>query len=375
MIRRAVVPLLIATAMALQPPSMAAAGTYNVTACENDTVNRSWGIYRSNGFADAMVDCTPRGTPPSRRRHGGAEYGRPWDCSLLFARRPVLLRRRRAPASSVSGTGAGEQFGRLDRGPLRRNLRAVVVLLRHVHDVATTRRPVASASRVSLRVFCAQAECARDGLHGYAALRYVTVTVADEGLPSVAMAGGSLLAGGWRRGLQDVVVTGSDPVGVRETLALLDGVPARRATHDCDPHQPAPCANGSDRLAVDTRTLGDGRHTISVQATDTAGNTRTVSRAVSIDNTAPASPQALSADGGNGWKAKNAFRLRWRNPAERHAPVVGAVVAVCPAAQRPVARLQCARSFHPTTTRRLAILHRPRARTVACVRLAERRRR
>jgi hypothetical protein len=75
-----------------------------------------------------------------------------------------------------------------------------------------------------------------------------------------------------------------------------------------------------------------------------------VSRAVSIDNTAPASPQALSADGGNGWKAKNAFRLRWRNPAERHAPVVGAVVAVCPAAQRPVARLQCARSFHPTTT-------------------------
>src|SRR3954463_10242596 len=55
---------MITTALALQPPSTASAGTYNVTACGNDTVNRSWGIYRSNGFADAMVDCTPRGTPP-----------------------------------------------------------------------------------------------------------------------------------------------------------------------------------------------------------------------------------------------------------------------------------------------------------------------
>ena len=348
MIRRLLILAISAAATAL--PSTAAAGTYNVTACGNDTINQSWGTYRSNGFADSMVDCTPRGTPPIvdvgmvARNTGGPGTAPYYSHAGLSFYAPAGARIVRVSGQVRANSSGGWTAGLFDESSGQWSYCCGTFMTWQPLDV-----PVASASRVSLRVFCAQAECARDALHGYAALRYVTVTVADEGLPSVTMAGGSLLAGGWRRGVQDVVVTTSDAVGVRETLALLDGAAARRATHSCDPHQPAPCANGSDRLAVDTRTLGDGRHTVSVQATDTAGNARTVSKAVSIDNTAPASPQALSADGGNGWKARNEFRLRWRNPAERHAPVVGAVVAVCPAAQRPVARLSCPRRFHPTT--------------------------
>ena len=218
--------LLIATAMAVQPPSTASAGTYNVTACGNDTVNRSWGIYRSNGFADAMVDCTPRGTPPVvdvgmvARNTGGPGTAPYYSHAGLSFYAPPGARVVRVSGQVRANSSGGWAAGLFDETSGQWSYCCGTFMTWQPLDV-----PVASASRVSLRVFCAQAECARDGLHGYAALRYVTVTVADEGLPSVALAGGSLLAGGWRRGFQDVVVElQAIPVGVRQDAARsLDG--------------------------------------------------------------------------------------------------------------------------------------------------------
>ena len=377
MIRRVFVPLVIAITLAVLPASTAFAGTYNVTACHNDTVNGSWGIYRSNGFADAMVDCTPRGTPPTidvgmvARNTGGPGMAPYYSHAGLSFYAPPGARIVRVSGQVRANSSGGWTAGLFDETSGQWSYCCGTFMTWQPLDV-----PVASANRVSLRVFCAQAECARDALHGYAALRYVTVTVADDGLPSVAMAGGSLLAGGWRRGVQDVVVDCERPGGCasrrwRYWMACqLPRHPRLRPAPTCTVRKRI------GRLAVDTRTLGDGRHTISVQATDTAGNTRTVSRArLDRQHRPRRTAGAYYATSGNGWKARNEFRLRWRNPAQRDAPVVGAVVAVCPAAQRPVARLQCARSFHPTTSWRLAILPRPRPRAMACVRLAAGRRR
>jgi hypothetical protein len=87
-----------------------------------------------------------------------------------------------------------------------------------------------------------------------------------------------------------------------------------------------------------------------VRATDSAQNTRTVSRTVAVDNTAPGSPQGLAVTGGADWKAENEFRLAWRNPPERHAPIQGAVVAICPLLSPARDPLSCPRTAIHTTT-------------------------
>ena len=190
MIRRVFVLLVIAITLAVLPASTAFAGTYNVTACHNDTVNGSWGIYRSNGFADAMVDCTPRGTPPKidvgmvARNTGGPGTAPYYSHAGLSFYAPPGARIVRVSGEVRANSSGGWTAGLFDETSGQWSYCCGTFMTWQPLDV-----PVASASRVSLRVFCAQAECARDALHGYAALRYVTVTVADEGLPSVAMAG------------------------------------------------------------------------------------------------------------------------------------------------------------------------------------------
>jgi hypothetical protein len=182
-------------------------------------------------------------------------------------------------------------------------------------------------------VMCVQPSgCSRDGLHALAAIRDVNVVIADDNAPSVAIRGGSLVAGGWRRGVQEAVVDASDAVGVRGTAALVDGRPKHEITHTCDDTRSAPCPNGRDTLQLDTRGLSDGRHVLSVTATDSAGNAAGAQRAVNIDNTAPLRPVALRVDGASGWRSKNGFTLRWSNARQSGAPVTGARVAVCPAA-------------------------------------------
>ena len=162
-----------------------------------------------------------------------------------------------------------------------------------------------STSRVAALVICeSQGGCRRDAQHGYVALRRVTVTIADGGLPGVGITGGSLVAGGWRRGMQAVSAGAWDAVGVAQTAALIDGTPKYRETQPCDYTRVTPCPNPNTNLPIDTRTLADGRHTLSIQAIDSAQNSATVSRAIAVDNTPPGSPQALAVAGGNGWRAK-----------------------------------------------------------------------
>ena len=113
------------------------------------------------------------------------------------------------------------------------------------------------------------------------------VTVRDVANPSV-IARGPLVAPGWRVDDQPLRVAASDPVGIRLLRVLIDG---RRVAHvirpPCDYRAMAPCAQLPERSISLGDVLSDGRHTIGVEATDTAGNVARVDRAVAVDRNAP----------------------------------------------------------------------------------------
>ena len=57
MIRRLGAVVACVTVAAVALPSPARAGTFTVRACHSDGVNNSWHTFRSNGYADAYIQC------------------------------------------------------------------------------------------------------------------------------------------------------------------------------------------------------------------------------------------------------------------------------------------------------------------------------
>ena len=104
------------------------------------------------------------------------------------------------------------------------------------------------------------------------------VTVRENTLPRVA-AGGALVAPGWRTDDAPLAFAASDGVGISRVRVLVDGAEAQVVRPACDYHAMVPCAQQPARsLRLGSR-LSDGRHTVSVEATDAAGNTNRVDRA------------------------------------------------------------------------------------------------
>jgi hypothetical protein len=177
-----------------------------------------------------------------------------------------------------------------------------------------------------------------------------TVTIADSTPPAVSV-GGSAAAGGWRAGTQSVDVSASDNVGVQEDRVLVDSTLFGAARPPCNYGQKVPCPNGVNTLQVPTGGLSDGAHTLSAQAVDAAQNVGT-SSGVTIysDNTPPTQPLDVALDGGGTWSTENKFRVTWRDPPQRFAPIVAAEYQLCPtvaedasAAARAQAQRQCVR--------------------------------
>ena len=250
-------------AHAQRSTSVARAGTYNVTACHNDATNRSWQSFRSNGFADTLVDCTPRGIPPhGQRRNGRAQHRRAGYGAVTTPTRASSSTLRPARAIvNVSGHVKLEQHraagapGSMTRRGTNGRTAAARSMTWQPFNVAL------STQRVSARRHLPPGQL-RAGRAPW--LRRAPLCHGDRRRRRLAQRGdGGWLIARWRvaAGVQDVVVSASDPVGVRQTRVLVDGVLARETDHWCD-YAPClhPCANGSDSLAVDTRTLGDGRH-------------------------------------------------------------------------------------------------------------------
>lgn len=136
-----------------------------------------------------------------------------------------------------------------------------------------------------------------------------TVTLREDEVPSVSV-GGAMVDGAWKTGLAELVVSATDNTGVRKRRVLVDG--AQVAAQDAPAASDGGCrtpgsgsaytyalpcdgsrgANGTITRAYDPSGWPQGVRTLTVEATDTAGNTATTAgRTVRIDTVAPAVPQ------------------------------------------------------------------------------------
>jgi hypothetical protein len=173
--------------------------------------------------------------------------------------------------------------------------------------------------------------CPRWNLDGIMAIRDVIVTVEDTVPPGVAITGGSVTAGGWRRGNQDVRYSAWDATGIREVHVLVDGQKRGGNFGRCFDSTARPCEDDVGGFPLPAELfLNDGRHTVTVKAFDGAWNTRETSRQILIDRSAPAQPLDAQIVGANGWQPQNSYEVQWRNPQQTAAPIIAARYMICP---------------------------------------------
>lgn len=186
------------------------------------------------------------------------------------------------------------------------------------------------------RLLCARAEskwCSLDR-ESWSGVRALTITVQDDGGPG-AWVWDELTAGGWRRGPQRVMFSGTDSgSGVRFGETLLDGNRIALHEYPCAKAmiggewrgtRMQPCGtHGADGVMVDTTRFSDGGHSLRHCTTDFAGNVGcTADQTVSIDNNPPAHPRKLTLAGGEEWRRVNDFDAVWANPDQGAASRIG----------------------------------------------------
>jgi hypothetical protein len=188
------------------------------------------------------------------------------------------------------------------------------------------------------RLLCAKPENKWCSLEpgSWSAIRALTITVQDDQGPGAGI-GGDILAGGWRRGAQNVGFWGGDTGGgIRFGETSVDGARVDLTEYPCakaliggvwKATQMRPCGLGvSGGATIDTTRFSDGRHGIHHCVTDFAGNAGCTPEAtVAIDNNPPAHPRNLALAGGEAWRRVNDFDLSWQDPDQGQAsPIAGA---------------------------------------------------
>jgi hypothetical protein len=190
------------------------------------------------------------------------------------------------------------------------------------------------------RLLCARGEdkwCSLDP-GSWSGIRALTITVEDDRQPAALLTGGDLVAGGWRRGTQSVLVGGDDGgSGPRFGETFLDGNRVGFTEYQCNKVQIGgewrattmrPCGTSARATHyVDTTAFSDGPHTVVHCTADFAGNGAcTGEHQVLIDNNPPAHPKAVVVSGGEGWRRTDDFDLSWENPDQGAASPIGGAV-------------------------------------------------
>ncbi len=199
-----------------------------------------------------------------------------------------------------------------------------------------------SAHELSLGIVC-QAPTGEECVTGatqhavWAAMYGATVTLSDATPPTLSAPSGALwgsgAADGFHKGTESVAVAAQDVGGGVASITLsVDGQPMETYTSPCNFTfaQPCPSSTGTQTLTLPTTQLSDGKHTLTLVATDAAGNQSNVApEEITVDNSAPAAPVGLSATptqaGGS------TFTVTWNDPQGQVAPITGAFYQVCPA--------------------------------------------
>ena len=183
-------------------------------------------------------------------------------------------------------------------------------------------------TRLEQLVICGAAECPPPAVfHSHV----IEVTVDDPQPPSISLSG-PLASGQWVSGTagtpSHVDIHATDNAGVQRIDAAL-GASNPTQSYGCNWSQPQPCVGQANMTAAPgVGGLPDGRHTLSVSATDAAGNVGVASRDVYVDNVPPdpVVPQIL---GGNAWRRINGFVVSWTNSPSFAAPITRAHWKLC----------------------------------------------
>ncbi|HEX5308923.1 MAG TPA: Ig-like domain-containing protein [Solirubrobacteraceae bacterium] len=160
------------------------------------------------------------------------------------------------------------------------------------------------------------------------------MTLSDPTPPTLSAPSGALWsAAGFHKGTESVAVSAQDAGGgVASIVLAVDGHPVETYTAPCNFTfaQPCPSSTGTQTLSLATNQLADGKHTLTLLATDAAGNQSNIaSQEITVDNSAPAAPVGLAATPTQA--GSSTFTVTWSNPQGQLAPITGALYQVCPA--------------------------------------------
>ncbi len=199
-----------------------------------------------------------------------------------------------------------------------------------------------SARELSLGILCqapTEDECVTGATQYavWATMYGATVTLSDPTPPTLGTPSGGLWgpgeASGFHKGTESVTVSANDVGGGVASIALLaDGRPVEIYTAACNYTfaQPCPSSTGAQTLTLPTTELSDGTHTLTIVATDAAGNQSTVaSEQITVDNSAPSPPTGLAATATT--SGGSIFTVTWSDPSGGVAPITTATYQVCPA--------------------------------------------
>lgn len=316
-------------------PSAAAAGQYTVIACEAapGAVNHSW----TQGATRGLTATTACPDDTSLHRAGIETYA---DLNVgTLSAFSSAYSRFDAPAGTTIGsatldyelsrsgphwfTGLEADDARLLEG-CRANDGSPACDRRRI---VKTYRPAAKSLRLS--VACGDiAGCSTGSTsswpyaRAYSAIHSAQVVLDDPSSPALTWTDGGLTGAAWLHGRQTAPFSASDNSGIRETQLYVDGARTESTSRSCDYSYSMPCSDVSSDYPVDTRTLADGVHALSVEAYDAGGNTTRRTATVLVDNTPPDQVADLAvADGEANWRPTNSFSLSWRNPSRQASPI------------------------------------------------------
>jgi hypothetical protein len=155
----------------------------------------------------------------------------------------------------------------------------------------------APQARLVAELVCSTPNCAQSSV-AKTWLRSINIRVADLADPTLQNVGGSMLAGGWVRGVQAVNAEGVDgQSGIALVHASIDGVPIGYQPGTCQrlpgtslATQFDPCTSSLSMTGTgDTRggPFHDGANTVRICAVDFGLNSSCRDETVNVDNTAP----------------------------------------------------------------------------------------
>ncbi|WP_028063337.1 hypothetical protein [Solirubrobacter soli] len=322
--------LLVFATLAL-PVGRAQAGTYEVTACGPDLVNRAWTFERYSMLGRELSDPSAFVTSADLARCGSEDgvsvvsrdetgvkrlvrtgegaafvFRAPAGTSvrsIQLWRNAVVRESTDDPATAPVESGVWTYVARTgDAFPPTGTIAAETcpgnqhgsdgVYCRRGNAPRSTVVPVSyavGASTVAVGIECQgdpSSWCfTNTGAQGQgnAGLNFqrAIVTVDDPVAPTVSIAEEA-----WRRPGDAIAVTATDSAGVGRVRATMDGTDRVVESPACDYRQAAPCPTSASP-GVPLTGLADGRHSLAVIAVDVGGNIALASRAVDVDGTAP----------------------------------------------------------------------------------------